>query len=175
VRDSSDSGVPPSGLKDTPDRSSRFRNRILRKNGRSVRPWGMAAWNGSALAGAPESRRPAENALTEISVTVPVNPCGVWPGALRCGIRIGHRGLRALHEQDNPARSPASSASRLKRILFRLQEATYPRSADAPDFRPHTLKGDRAGQCSVRVSGDWRVVFRFEDGEAVDLDLIDYH
>ena len=54
-------------------------------------------------------------------------------------------------------------------------EATHPRSADAPGFRLHPLKGDRAGQWSVRVSGNWRVVFRFEDGEAVDVDLVDYH
>ena len=50
-----------------------------------------------------------------------------------------------------------------------------PKSADAPGFRLHPLKGDRAGQWSVRVSGNWRVVFRFEDGEAVDVDLVDYH
>ena len=49
------------------------------------------------------------------------------------------------------------------------------RSAEAPGFRLHPLKGDRAGQWSVRVSGNWRVVFRFEDGEAVAVDLIDYH
>ena len=42
-------------------------------------------------------------------------------------------------------------------------------------FRLHPLKGGRAGQWSVRVSGNWRVVFRFEDGEAVDVDLVDYH
>ena len=36
-------------------------------------------------------------------------------------------------------------------------------------------RGDRACQWSVRGSGNWRVVFRFEDGEAVDVDLIDYH
>ena len=50
---------------------------------------------------------------------------------------------------------------------------------DAPGFRLHPLKGHRAGQWSVRVSGNWRVVFRFEDGEAVAVavavDLIDYH
>ena len=63
---------------------------------------------------------------------------------------------------------------RLRRILFRLQEATYPRSADAPGFRLHPLKGDRAGQRSVRVSGNWRMVFGFEDGEAVGVDLVDY-
>ncbi len=61
------------------------------------------------------------------------------------------------------------------RILFRLQEATGPASADAPGFRLHPLKGDWAGVWSVRVSGNWRVVFRFEDHEVVDVNLIDYH
>ena len=90
-------------------------------------------------------------------------------------IKIRHKSLRALHERDDPARLPARLAPRLRRILFRLQEATHPRSADAPGFRLHPLKGDRAGQRSVHVSGNWRVVFRFEDGEAVAVDLIDYH
>ena len=70
---------------------------------------------------------------------------------------------------------PAGLAPRLRRILFRLQEATHPGSADAPGFRLHPLKGDHAGQWSDHVSGNWCVVFRFEDGEAVDVDLIDYH
>ena len=74
-------------------------------------------------------------------------------------MRIWHKGLRALHERDDAARLPAGLVPRLRRILFRL----------------HPLKGDRAGQWSVRVSGNWPVVFRFEDGEAVDVDLIDYH
>ena len=104
-----------------------------------------------------------------------MDACGVWRCALQCNMRIRHKGLRALHERDNPARLPAGLALRLKRILFRLQEATHPRSADAPGFRLHPLKGNRAGPWSVRVSGNWRVVFRFEDGEAVDVDLIDYH
>ena len=90
-------------------------------------------------------------------------------------MRIRHKGLRALHERDDAARLPAGLVPRLRRILFRLQEATHPGSADAPGFRLHPLKGDRSGQWSVRVSGNWRVVFRFEDGEAVDVDLIDYH
>ena len=64
---------------------------------------------------------------------------------------------------------------RPRRILFRLQEVTHPRSADAPGFRLHPLKGDRTGQWSVRVSGNQRVVFRFEGGEVVDVDLIDDH
>ncbi len=91
-------------------------------------------------------------------------------------MRFRHKGLRALHEWDNAARGlPAGLVPRLRRILLRLQEATHPRDADAPGFRLHPLKGDRAGQWSARVSGNWRVVFRFEDGEAVDVDLVDYH
>ena len=91
-------------------------------------------------------------------------------------MRIRHKGLRALHEWDNSTRGlPTDLVPRLRRILFRLQEATHPRDADAPGFRLHPLKGDRAGQWSVRVSGNWRVVFRFEDGEVVDVDLVDYH
>lgn len=90
-------------------------------------------------------------------------------------VNIRHKGLRALHERDDWAQLPASLVPRLRRILFRLQEATHPRSADAPGFRLHPLKGDRADEWSVRVSGNWRVVFRFVDGEAVDVDLIDHH
>ena len=90
-------------------------------------------------------------------------------------MKIRRKGLRSLHERDDPARLPANLAPRLRRILFRLQEATRSGDADAPGFRLHPLKGDRAGDWSVRVSGNWRVVFCFEDGEVVDVDLIDYH
>ena len=70
---------------------------------------------------------------------------------------------------------PADLVPRLRRVLIRLQDATRPGDADAPGFRLHPLKGDRAGEWSVRVSGNWRVVFRFEGGEVVDVDLVDYH
>ena len=90
-------------------------------------------------------------------------------------MRIRHKGLRALHVRAAVGRLPAGLVPRLRRILFRLQEATHPGSADAPGFRLHSLKGARVGQWSIRVSGNWRVVFRFEDGEVVDVDLIDYH
>ena len=46
---------------------------------------------------------------------------------------------------------------------------------DMPGLRLHPLTGNRRGQWSVRVSDNWHIVFRFEDGEAVDVDLVDYH
>ena len=60
-------------------------------------------------------------------------------------------------------------------MLTALQDARSPRNLDLPGWRLHQLKGNRRGQWSVRVSGNWRIVFRFADGEAVDVDLIDYH
>ena len=58
---------------------------------------------------------------------------------------------------------------------LRLEGATRPGNMGVPGYHLHPLKGDRRGQWSVRVSGNWRVVFRFEGTEAVDVDLIDYH
>ena len=44
-----------------------------------------------------------------------------------------------------------------------------------PGWRLHPLKGELKGFWSVSVSGNWRVIFRFEDGDAFDLDFVDYH
>lgn len=46
---------------------------------------------------------------------------------------------------------------------------------DLPGFRLHPLKGDMAGHFAVTVSGNWRVIFRFEDADAADVDYVDYH
>ena len=90
-------------------------------------------------------------------------------------MRFVHKGLRALHEADRSAGLPQSLVPRIRRILGNLGAATRPTDLDLPGYRLHALKGPRAGHWSVRVSGNWRIVFRFEDGETVDVDLIDYH
>ena len=91
-------------------------------------------------------------------------------------MRIRHKGIRALAEQDRANQVPGELATRLRRILTALGEARRPGDlANRPGYRLHPLKGDMAGLWSVRVSGNWRVVFRFEDREAVDVDLVDYH
>ena len=68
-----------------------------------------------------------------------------------------------------------SDERRIRRILIDLDVAFSPAEMDRPGYRLHRLRGDRRDVWSVRVSGNWRVVFRFADGEAVDVDLIDYH
>lgn len=64
---------------------------------------------------------------------------------------------------------------KVRRILSALDAAESPLEMNLPGFRLHRLKGDRKGYWSVTVSGNWRIVFRFEDGNAVDIDLLDYH
>ena len=90
-------------------------------------------------------------------------------------MRFAHRGLRRLYERGDTRRLPPELAPRLRRMLTALDEATMPRHVDLPGWRLHPLKGDRSGHWSLRVSANWRLIFRFDEGEAVDVDLIDYH
>ena len=90
-------------------------------------------------------------------------------------MNIAHKGLRRLHERDDPRGLPADLINRIERILDDLACATGRLDMDRPAYRVHPLKGDRRDQWSVRVSGNWRIVFRFVNGEAVGVDLIDYH
>ncbi len=70
---------------------------------------------------------------------------------------------------------PSESVARIERILARLDESTEPAHMNLPGFRLHPLKGDRAGYWAVSVSGNWRIVFRFQGAHAYDVDLVDYH
>ena len=70
---------------------------------------------------------------------------------------------------------PQHVTCRIRRILTELAAAQSAQDMELPGDRLHPLKGDRRGQWSGRVSGNWRIVFRFVEGEAVDVDLIDYH
>ena len=90
-------------------------------------------------------------------------------------VRFRHKGLQLLYEKGDRRRMPSTSVAKIERILSRLDEAASPASMDLPGFRLHPLKGDRAGFWAVTVTGNWRVVFRFEGEHASDVDLVDYH
>ena len=64
---------------------------------------------------------------------------------------------------------------RLRHILALLDTAFVAEDMNIPGLKFHRLKGDLAGFYSVSVSGNWRVIFHFENGQAIDVDLIDYH
>lgn len=86
-----------------------------------------------------------------------------------------HKGLRAFFEEGSKAGIQAAHAPRLSRILLRLNSAAEPQNMDVPGWKLHALKGELHGHHSVWVSGNWRVTFRFEDGDAVIVDYQDYH
>ena len=90
-------------------------------------------------------------------------------------MEFAHKGLRALFEFHDARRLNGDHVARIERILSDLDAAEVTHDMNHPSYRLHQLKGDRRGLWSVRVSGNWRIVFRFVDGEAVDVDLIDYH
>ncbi len=86
-----------------------------------------------------------------------------------------HRGLKRLYERDDPTRLAAGLAERIALALADLDEVSKPRDIDLPGYRLHPLKGNLKGLWSISVSGNWRIVFRFEDGDVYDVDLVDYH
>jgi proteic killer suppression protein len=86
-----------------------------------------------------------------------------------------HKGLKLLYEKGDRRRVRAVYVDKIERILARLDESTEPANMDLPGYRLHPLKGELAGFWSVSVSGNWRIVFRFEGANARDVDLVDYH
>ena len=86
-----------------------------------------------------------------------------------------HRGLRLLHERGDASRIHAAYRTKIARILGYLNMARMPRDMDFPGLRLHPLTGNLSGFWSVSVSGNWRVIFRFDDNHVVDVDLVDYY
>ena len=88
---------------------------------------------------------------------------------------IRHRGLRRLYEDNDPRGVMAEHAEKLRDILARLDAARVATDMDLPGFRLHPLRGNLRGYWAVTVRANWRVIFRFADGEASDVDYVDYH
>jgi toxin HigB-1 len=86
-----------------------------------------------------------------------------------------HRGLKRLFERDDKSQGRADMLDRIENILAVLDRADAPEKMDLPGFRLHPLKGDLRGYLAVTVRANWRIVWRFEGTDAVDVNLIDYH
>jgi proteic killer suppression protein len=89
--------------------------------------------------------------------------------------KIRHKGLKKLYEEDSAAKVNPDHVDKLRRILARLDASSKPQDMNLPGYRLHKLKGKYEGFWAVDVSGNWRVVFRFEGGDATDVDFVDYH
>ena len=88
---------------------------------------------------------------------------------------IRHKGLKRLYDDDDPRGVKAEHVEKVRDILVRLDAAVVIADMDMPGFNLHPLKGDRKAFWAVTVRANWRVIFRFDDGDAQDVDYVDYH
>jgi proteic killer suppression protein len=88
---------------------------------------------------------------------------------------IKHKGLAALFEDEQTKGVEQILVKRLRQILSLLETAHSAEDMNLPGLRLHKLKGILSGYYSVSVSGNWRIIFRFTNGQVLDVDLVDYH
>jgi proteic killer suppression protein len=86
-----------------------------------------------------------------------------------------HRGIAKFFHNGSKAGIQAKHAAKLSLQLFALDNAKQPGDMNAPGWQLHPLAGALKGQWAVRVSGNWRLTFRFEGEDAVLVDYQDYH
>ncbi len=89
---------------------------------------------------------------------------------------IAHKGLRRLYEENSSKGLNADTVDKLRKMLSFLDAMQDPEELRAlPLWKAHALTGDRKGTWSLHVTRNWRMTFRIDDGEIVDLSLEDYH
>ena len=86
-----------------------------------------------------------------------------------------HKGIERFFLKGSKSGIQPRHAAKLRTQLTALEHATNPKDMSAPGWGLHRLSGDLAGFYSVSVSGNWRLIFRFEGTDAIDVEYIDYH
>lgn len=88
---------------------------------------------------------------------------------------IKHKGLKRLYEKGDRSKINPNHVAKIEMILADLDVAETVEHMRMPGYRLHELRGDLRDFYAVDVSGNWRIIFKFEDGKATDIDLVDYH
>ncbi len=86
-----------------------------------------------------------------------------------------HKGLDKFYLTGSRSGIQPKHGQRLRLILARLDAIQEPRDMNLPGLGLHKLAGKLKGFWSVEVSGNWRVIFRFEEQDVTDVDYLDYH
>lgn len=90
-------------------------------------------------------------------------------------VSFSHKGLERFYHTGATSGIQAMHAKRLRLILALLDAAVVIKDMDAPGLRLHRLKGEKKDLWAVTVQANWRVTFRFEDGNAEIVNYEDYH
>ena len=86
-----------------------------------------------------------------------------------------HKGLQRFFETGSKSGIQASQATKLGLQLAALDQAIRPEDLSAPSWALHPLRGDQKGHWALTVNGNWRMVFAFDDRDAVLVDYKDHH
>jgi proteic killer suppression protein len=86
-----------------------------------------------------------------------------------------NKALENLFRENSNKGVPANLEKKVRIRLEVIDSALIVEDIRLPGYDLHELKGDRKGTWSIKVSGNWRITFKFEDGDAYDINLEDYH
>ncbi|MDO6429653.1 type II toxin-antitoxin system RelE/ParE family toxin [Flavitalea sp. BT771] len=86
-----------------------------------------------------------------------------------------HKGLKLFYDKGNASKLQAAHVAKIRLILTRLDAAKNIADMNVPGYGLHQLTGNLAGCWAVKVSGNYRIIFRFIGEDAHDADYLDYH
>jgi proteic killer suppression protein len=86
-----------------------------------------------------------------------------------------HKGLKKFYDSGSKAGIQPKHADTLRLLLFQLATSIRPEDMNTPGNNFHRLQGNFKGYYSVNVNGNWRLIFQFEEADAILVDYIDYH
>ena len=118
-----------------------------------------------------------EGKARAVSAAVATEACKPYTDGIHFRMikRFRQKGLEALFRTGNTKGIDPQLAPKLRRALSRLNDGPLPDAMALPGFRLHPLKGDRKGQWSVWISGNYRLTFEIDGEDATNVDLEDYH
>ena len=90
-------------------------------------------------------------------------------------VSISHKGLKLLWTKNDSTKLPQSQVKKIRNMLTLLNGAAKVEDVGFPGADLHPLKGEFKGFWSVTVTGNYRIIFRFEGGDAYLVDYLDYH
>lgn len=88
---------------------------------------------------------------------------------------IQHKGLKLLWTKNDASKLPSEQVKKIRNVLTLLNSAEKVEDMNYAGSNLHPLKGDLKGYWSVTVSGNYRIIFKFESGNAHLVDYLDYH
>lgn len=90
-------------------------------------------------------------------------------------VSISHKALRLFYEDANGSKLPREHLSKIKRILTSLDAISSEVDIAQLGSGIHRLNGDMKEYWSVKVSANYRIIFKFKNGDVYDVEYIDYH